>query len=60
MCGTVTVGWSGGQCQYDRDERTLDNMLCKNGTKCINTPGSYTCVCISGWTGADCGTVSIV
>lgn len=27
---------------------------CQNGGTCHNTHGDYSCVCVNGWTGADC------
>jgi len=36
----------------DRDE-CLQNP-CVNNSTCINTPGSYTCRCGTGWTGKHC------
>ena len=29
---------------------------CGNGGTCVNTPGSYYCNCLPGYTGPDCGT----
>ena len=28
--------------------------LCRNGGTCVNTDGSYYCVCALGWSGHDC------
>lgn len=36
----------------DRDE-CLQNP-CVNNSTCVNTPGSYTCRCGTGWTGKHC------
>ncbi|KAL3837655.1 hypothetical protein ACJMK2_023001, partial [Sinanodonta woodiana] len=32
------------------------NLTCRNGGTCNNTAGSYSCICTSGWTGANCTT----
>ena len=37
----------------DKNE-CLTNPCINNGT-CINTDGSYTCICPQGWAGKDCG-----
>ena len=26
----------------------------QNGATCTNTPGSFSCICVNGWTGEDC------
>lgn len=28
---------------------------CQNGGTCHNANGGYSCVCVNGWTGEDCG-----
>lgn len=28
--------------------------ICHNGAICANTPGHFTCTCVSGWTGTQC------
>ena len=37
----------------DIDECLLANP-CGNGAQCINTDGSYKCLCAPGWTGINC------
>lgn len=37
----------------DIDECLLANP-CGNGAQCINTDGSYKCLCTPGWTGINC------
>ena len=45
-------GWSGPNCASDINE--CFDIQCVNGGTCINTPGSYTCICDVGWTGSLC------
>lgn len=28
--------------------------ICQNGATCTNSHGGYSCICVNGWTGADC------
>ncbi len=37
-------------------ECATNNGGCLNGATCVDTAGSYTCACVSGWTGTSCGT----
>ena len=47
----------GYYCQYDVDECVTQPGICKNGATCLNSPqGSYTCICVNGWTGKNCTT----
>lgn len=36
------------------DECSVRPSLCHNGATCTNSPGSYSCICVNGWTGPDC------
>lgn len=36
------------------DECSVRPSVCKNGATCINTVGSYSCICVNGWSGPDC------
>ena len=47
------LGFTGRFCQEDIDECAV-TAPCRNGGKCINTPGSYTCQCRDGFEGRDC------
>lgn len=37
------------------DECQLMPNACQNGGTCHNANGGYSCVCVNGWTGEDCG-----
>ena len=45
-------------CALDIDEcaSTSGNTLCQNGGSCMNTVGSFTCNCSSGFNGSRCET----
>jgi len=38
----------------DINECTEQLDQCADGSTCLNTAGSYTCICTSGWTGSLC------
>jgi len=40
----------------DINECTTNTHGCDNGATCVNTAGSYTCSCVTGWTGDMCET----
>lgn len=44
-------GWHGADCELDIDECTSDTHMheCRDNTVCVNTPGSYKCVCEKGF-----------
>lgn len=42
-------GWTGTNCNNDVDECTTTLDACPGGQICINTIGSYTCNCPSGY-----------
>lgn len=44
-------------CLVDVNEcLSLEEEPCFNGATCTNTPGSFDCLCLVGFTGSDCGT----
>lgn len=42
-------GWSGDKCQFDKDECALNDKCTGQNENCVNTPGSYECVCKTGY-----------
>ena len=45
---------TGQHCTEDVNECRLQPNTCQNGGTCSNLIGSYQCVCVNGWSGADC------
>lgn len=45
---------SGARCSEDVNE--CKKNPCKNGGRCINSQGSYTCICQPGYSGHNCQT----
>lgn len=45
----------GRYCTADVNECIENRLSCKNGGSCLNQNGSYTCICVHGWNGVDCG-----
>ncbi|KAK3595092.1 hypothetical protein CHS0354_043192 [Potamilus streckersoni] len=44
-------GWQGQDCNQDVDECRPNNTHCNESNQyCSNTPGSYTCICSTGYT----------
>lgn len=35
----------------DKDECAMNEVPCSKNAKCINSPGSYFCSCLSGYVG---------
>lgn len=56
-CGTLCFscdcvpGWRGATCGTDWDECRMGIHSCNNDATCINVPGSYNCMCDSGFEG---------
>jgi len=46
------LGWTDTKCDFDVNEcATRDSYDCHAEGKCVNTPGSYYCRCVSGFAG---------
>ncbi|KAH9523894.1 hypothetical protein Btru_047340 [Bulinus truncatus] len=43
------TGFTGILCDQDINECQSGTLKCKNKEKCVNTPGSATCVCLDGY-----------
>jgi len=45
-------GWKDTNCDYDLNECAEQTHRCSDHAgRCVNTPGSYSCRCLSGWKG---------
>ncbi|KAH9496285.1 hypothetical protein Btru_018007, partial [Bulinus truncatus] len=42
---TCLTGWTSQNCSVDIDECSTGIVTCGKNSQCVNTPGSYTCVC---------------
>ncbi|XP_013402401.2 LOW QUALITY PROTEIN: uncharacterized protein LOC106168022 [Lingula anatina] len=47
-CVDCQPGWNGSQCAADINE-CLNNTICGNTGQCVNTNGSFYCVCPQGY-----------
>ena len=45
--------WTGKNCT-DRIDNCKSH-ICQNGARCIDGPGTYSCLCTNGYTGRYCG-----
>ncbi|XP_046846620.1 scavenger receptor cysteine-rich type 1 protein M130-like isoform X4 [Xenia sp. Carnegie-2017] len=45
---------AGVECSNDFDECSLQLHNCSSNSQCINTMGSFSCICKSGYTGTNC------
>ncbi|XP_053385745.1 fibrillin-1-like [Mercenaria mercenaria] len=43
------MGWQGSVCLENKDECTSNNHTCSSNSKCLDTHGSYNCVCDEGF-----------
>ncbi|XP_078573014.1 uncharacterized protein LOC144859894 [Branchiostoma floridae x Branchiostoma japonicum] len=50
-CDCTGTGYTGTCCDIDVDECALETDTCHEHATCSNTPGSYTCDCITGYDG---------
>ncbi|KAI6661894.1 Neurogenic locus Notch protein-like [Oopsacas minuta] len=53
-CDCSNTRYEGTKCQNDINECPTTPSICLNGGECLNTQGSYTCICASGFTGNNC------
>jgi len=50
------LGNESSWCWYLSDIDDCENSPCLNGATCVDGIDDYTCECIPGYTGSDCGT----
>ncbi|XP_055860003.1 neurogenic locus notch homolog protein 2-like isoform X4 [Biomphalaria glabrata] len=48
-------GWTSSDCSLDIDECCEDSQICPDYSECLNTHGSYDCVCYVGLELSECG-----
>ena len=48
-----TSDFTGKNCTENIDD--CKSHICQNGARCIDGPGTYTCLCPKGYTGKYCG-----
>ncbi|RUS83482.1 hypothetical protein EGW08_008732, partial [Elysia chlorotica] len=53
-CNAITgcvcsVGWAGDRCDQDVDECSYETSACPAFSTCVNNPGSYRCLCNTGF-----------
>ncbi|CAL1548381.1 unnamed protein product [Lymnaea stagnalis] len=46
---TCLLGWTSNACELDVNECYQYNIYCDSYSQCVNTPGSYECVCFPGY-----------
>ncbi|KAJ7376255.1 EGF domain, unclasssified sub [Desmophyllum pertusum] len=48
-------GWTGKNCSIDIDDCVSSSLSsCHHGGTCVNTPGSFVCNCVAGYSGERC------